>query len=136
MRAPTHQPARLPGTRHGEDQHVLVFDGGCGYCRNWVNRVQQWDRNGSLEFLPFQAPGVRERFPWIPEGAYSDAVQLVAPNGATWEGAGAVEKLLTLLPGGRPLALLFRIPTARRAADAVYRWVAAHRATAACDLPP
>lgn len=96
-------------------------------CRAWVERLKRWDARGRLEFLPHQDPEVAERFPWIPEGAFREAVQLIAPDGSTWEGAGAAEKLARLLPGGGPLALLFRLPGVRTMADAVYRWVARNR---------
>ena len=98
-------------------------------CRMWVERLRRWDREGVLSFQPYQDPEVRERFPWIPRRAFVEAVQLVAPDGRTWEGAGAAEKLAHLLPWGGPLALLFRIPGVRAIADRVYRWVAEHRGT-------
>jgi predicted DCC family thiol-disulfide oxidoreductase YuxK len=98
-------------------------------CQQWVKRLRAWDRRGALEYVAYQDPGVPSRFPWIPESAFSHALQLVAPNGETWEGAGAAEKLTTLLPGGGPLSLLFRIPLARPVADRVYRWVADNRGT-------
>lgn len=103
-------------------------------CARWVGRLRRWDRDGILAFAASQDPTVRGRFPWIPVEAFQEAVQLVAPDGVTWEGAGAAEKLADLLPRGRPLALLFRIPGVRRVADAVYRWVAENRGPAGCQL--
>lgn len=112
--------------------HVVIFDGGCGMCQRWVARLRRWDREGVLAFVPYQDPSVPQRFPWIPGPALAESVQVVAPDGSTWEGAGAAERLARLLPGGRPLALLFRLPLVRRMADAVYRRVAARRHRAGC----
>ncbi len=102
-------------------------------CHGWVERLRKWDREGALEFVPYQDSEVPERFPWIPAEAYPRAMQLVAPSGDTWEGAGAAEVLAAQLPGGGPLAWLFRIPLARPVADRVYRWVADNRGTT-CEL--
>lgn len=103
-------------------------------CQGWVSRLRRWDPEGILEFIPYQDPSVQGRFPWIPPAASTRAVQIVAPDGDTWEGAGAAEKLAQLLPGGRPLAALFRLPLARSLGDAVYRWVARRRRAGRCSL--
>jgi predicted DCC family thiol-disulfide oxidoreductase YuxK len=103
-------------------------------CRRWVERLRRWDREGLLLFVSLQAPGVPARFPWIPADAYARALQVVAPDGRTWEGAGAAERLAHVLPGGAPLAFFFRIPLVRPVADAAYRWVAGRRHDAGCEL--
>lgn len=96
-------------------------------CRTWVDRLARWDRNDELTFVPYQDAEVEERFPWIPPRAFREAVQVVAPDGRTWEGAGAAERLAHLIPGGGPFTLLFRVPGVRAVADRVYRWVAENR---------
>lgn len=102
-------------------------------CQEWVARLRRWDRHQVLDFVPFQDPTVPARFPWIPQDAFTDALQVVAPSGETWEGAGAAEKLTSILPGGRPLSWLFRLPLARPVADRAYRWVADNRSTS-CEV--
>ena len=96
-------------------------------CQGWVTRLRRWDREGVLTFTPYQDPSIQESLPWIPREAFADAVQVVAPDGRTWAGAGAAELLAEILPGGRALALLFRLPLVRPLADAVYRRVAERR---------
>lgn len=96
-------------------------------CRTWVERLKRWDRHDVLTFRPYQDPAVPGLFPWIPQDAFKEAVQVVAPDGRTWEGAGAAERLAHILPWGGPLAFLFRLPLVRDLADSVYRWVAEHR---------
>ncbi|MDT8340301.1 MAG: DUF393 domain-containing protein [Longimicrobiales bacterium] len=134
MRPPAYAPDPRRHGAPGFTGHTVIFDGGCDMCRGWVEQLRHWDREGVLTFLPFQDPVVAERFPWIPEDAPARAMQVVAPDGRTWEGAGAAERLAWLLPGGRPLGLLFRLPLVRRVADAVYRWVAARRHRSGCTL--
>lgn len=113
---------------------MVVFDGECGLCRRWIRRLEAWDRNGALETVPFQDPAVKTRFPWIPPEAFREAVQVVAPDGRTWSGAGAAERLASILPGGGILARIFRLPLARPIADRVYAWIAARRGGAGrCD---
>ena len=112
--------------------YTLVFDGDCGFCTRSVNVVAAWDRDGLVEIVPFQAADVLARFPWIEEKAYAEAMQLVGPGGETWSGAAAAERLVKILPGGRPLGCLFTLPYARPVADRVYRLVARNRTRIGC----
>ncbi len=72
------------------------------------------------------------RFPWIPLRAYADALQLIAADGTTWQGAAAIERLLGILPRGRLIAWIFRIPYVRTFADRFYRWFARNRYRLGC----
>lgn len=112
--------------------YTLVYDGDCRFCVRSVDLVASWDRGGAIELVPFQRAGVRERFPWIAEGAYKEAMQLVGPGHETWSGAAAAERLTALLPGGRPLGCLFALPFARPLADRLYRLVARNRYRLGC----
>ena len=80
----------------------------------------------------FQAPGVTARFPWIPAKAYLEALQLIGPAGRTWQGAAAIEQLLTILPKGKLVSWLFKIPFVRPIADRFYRWFARNRYRLGC----
>jgi predicted DCC family thiol-disulfide oxidoreductase YuxK len=111
---------------------TLVFDGNCNVCTRSVNRLRKWDRSGVVEMLPSQAADVATRFPWIPADAYADAMQLVAADGTTWQGAAAIEKLLDLVPKGRRISWIFRLPFARPLADRLYRWFARNRYRLGC----
>lgn len=116
--------ARDPGDH---ERYTVVYDGECGICRRSVERLRAWDAEGRLRFLPFQAPGVMDRYPGIPERAFREAVQVIAPDGRRWSGADAVETALEQTRGGRRLAWVFKLPFARPIARRVYRWVARHR---------
>ncbi|MFO7894132.1 MAG: DUF393 domain-containing protein [Longimicrobiales bacterium] len=109
------------------EQYTVVYDGECGICRRSVERLRAWDTEGRLRFVPFQAPGVMDRYPQIPERAFHEAVQVIAPDGRHWSGADGVERALEQTRGGRRLAWAFKLPFARPIARRVYRWVARHR---------
>ena len=72
------------------------------------------------------------RFPWIPPRAFSEAMQLIGPGQVTWQGAAAVERLVVVLPRGRWLAWIFKIPFVRVAAEKLYRWFARNRYRLGC----
>lgn len=128
---PTNPNPRSDGDPHHESHHTphvtVVFDGDCGLCLRAVALLRRWDTEGRLRLLPFQAPGVMDRYPEIPERAFREAVQVIDPDGRHWAGADAVEQALARTPRGRRLTWLFRLPLARPIARRVYRWVARHR---------
>ena len=112
--------------------YTLVFDGACRMCTKLSGVLRRWDSRGQIEITPSQGAGVLARFPWIPARAYTEAIQLVGPGGETWQGAEAIEQLLTILPRGRWIAWVFKVPFARVLADRVYRWVARNRYKLGC----
>ena len=112
--------------------YTLVYDGMCRMCTRLANVLRAWDSRRTIEVVPSQAGGVMARFPWIPVAAYGQAIQLVGPGGETWQGAAAVERLLTILPRGRWIAWVFTVPFVRAIADRVYRWVARNRYRMGC----
>jgi predicted DCC family thiol-disulfide oxidoreductase YuxK len=101
-------------------------------CSRIARVVARWDSRGTIELLPSQTAGLNERFPWISVEAYAAAMQLIGPGGVTWQGSAAVEQLLSILPRGKWIAWIFRIPFARPVADRVYRWVARNRYRMGC----
>ena len=112
--------------------YTLVYDGMCRMCTRLSNVLTKWDGRRQIEVVPSQATGVMARFPWIPARAYSEAIQLVGPGGETWQGAAAIEQLLNVLPRGRWISWVFRIPYVRALADRIYRWVARNRYHLGC----
>lgn len=108
--------------------YTVVYDGDCRVCSRLTRMIARWDSRGCFEIVPFQQPGVRARFPWIPEKAYAESLQLIrSSDGRTWQGAAAVEQLLGVVPRGRGVSWVFRIPFVRAIADRLYRWFARNR---------
>lgn len=112
--------------------YTVVYDGACRVCQRLVRMLQRWDRQGLIEELPSQAAGVRARFPWIPERAYAESVQLVGPGGRTWQGAAAIEQVIDIMPRGKLVSWIFKIPFVRALADRFYRWFARNRYRLGC----
>lgn len=111
--------------------YTVVYDGTCVVCQRIVSVLRRWDR-GMLEIVPYQAPAVQARFPWIPAHAYEESLQLVGPGGETWQGAAAIEEVLKVLPRGRLIAWIFRLPLVRPIAERLYRWFARNRYRLGC----
>jgi len=112
--------------------YTLVFDGMCKICNRLARVLRTWDRHRRIEVVPSQAAGVISRFPWIPARAYTQAIQLIGPGGATWQGAAAIEQLLDILPRGRLISWVFSVPFVRVIADKLYRWFARNRYRLGC----
>jgi predicted DCC family thiol-disulfide oxidoreductase YuxK len=112
--------------------YTLVYDGACRVCGKLVDVLNRWDRDQEIEIVPSQNTSVHARFPWIPVEAYAESVQLVGPGGRTWQGAGAIEQLLTILPRGGLIGWVFKLPYMGRAADRFYRWFARNRYRFGC----
>jgi predicted DCC family thiol-disulfide oxidoreductase YuxK len=107
---------------------LLVYDGDCRFCKRWVSRWQA--RTGErVEYAPYQEPGVLSRL-GIPLAAARRSVQLAMPDGAVYQGAEAVFRVVGLAPGHHVLARIGRLPVVRWIADWFYRLVASHRVLA------
>jgi predicted DCC family thiol-disulfide oxidoreductase YuxK len=117
-----------PGRRY-----TVIYDGHCKICGRMVKLLAKWDRNHQLEIIPSQAEGVHARFPWIPQRAYAESVQVIRDrDGKTWQGAAAIEELLKVMPRGRLFSWLFKIPFVRPLAERFYRWFARNRYRMGC----
>lgn len=123
---------RGDATAHLGRPYTVVFDGTCRVCTRLANVLRKWDGGRQLEIVASQTPGVPARFPWIPARAYAESLQLIGPAGRTWQGAAAIERLLDVLPKGRLISWVFRIPFVRALADRFYRWFARNRYHLGC----
>jgi predicted DCC family thiol-disulfide oxidoreductase YuxK len=114
-------------------RYTVIYDGHCRVCGRMVRVLAKWDANRELEIIPSQTSGVRERFPWIPSRAYVDSMQVIRTrDGKTWQGAAALEELLTVLPRGKLISWMFKIPFVRPLVDRFYRWFARNRYRLGC----
>jgi predicted DCC family thiol-disulfide oxidoreductase YuxK len=112
--------------------YTCVYDGACRVCTRLANVLRTWDGGRQIQVVPSQANGIAARFPWIPARAYAEALQLIGPGGRTWQGAAAIEQLFNVLPRGKLVAWLFRIPFVRALADRFYKWFARNRYRLGC----
>ena len=122
-----------PRTAERGSLYTVVYDGHCTVCGRMVKVLAKWDHDHKLEIVPSQQPGVRERFPWIPARSYADSMQVVrSSDGKTWQAAAALEELIKVLPRGRLVSWLFKIPFVRPLVDLLYRWFARNRYRFGC----
>jgi predicted DCC family thiol-disulfide oxidoreductase YuxK len=116
----------------GARPYTVVYDGDCKVCGRLARVLAKWARADQLGIVPAQQPGVKACFPWIPEHAYRESLQLIGPGGRTWQGAQAIEQLLAILPRGPLIGWIFKIPFVRGIADRLYRWFARNRYQLGC----
>lgn len=116
------------------ERPTLIYDGECGICRRAVERLQHWDREHRLRYVPFQDESTVARF-GIALPALAAAMHLVLPDGRVYAGADAVPELGKLLPGKRWWAWGFALPGVRPVARRVYRRIAERRHCAVRGLP-
>jgi len=121
---------------------VILYDADCGFCRWSLDRILAWDRRGRLRPAAIQSDEGAELLASVPADTRLDSWHLVGPDGIVHSAGAAAAPLAELLPGGRPLAVLFRrFP---RITDRAYRWVAEHRtfmgrlvrSRQQCERPP
>ena len=114
-------------------RYAVIYDGSCSVCLRFVARLERWDARHILEMIPSQRADVAAKFGWISQCDLDQSVQVVRiADSKTWQGAGAIEELLNVLPRGRLVSWLFRIPFARRLAERSYREFAARRYRLGC----
>ena len=61
---------------------TLIYDGNCGFCRRWVERVRRWDRRGRLEMVPYQTVDLETRFPGVSRADCVERIHLVDERAA------------------------------------------------------
>jgi predicted DCC family thiol-disulfide oxidoreductase YuxK len=103
---------------------LLVFDGDCHFCRQWIHRWKE-TTGDAVTYEPYQeAAG---RFPAISRDAFKRAVHLITPEGEICSAAEAVYRTLALAGSRRPLFLYERFAWFRGLSEKAYRLVADHR---------
>jgi predicted DCC family thiol-disulfide oxidoreductase YuxK len=108
-----------------EAQAVVLYDEDCGFCKWSLDKILAWDRHRRLRPLPIQSDEGRRLLAPLPRDLWLESWHLVEPSGELRSAGDAAAPLTALLPGGRPLAFLFRaFPGVTRRA---YRLVADNR---------
>jgi predicted DCC family thiol-disulfide oxidoreductase YuxK len=107
------------------DDWVVLYDEDCGFCRWSLDKLLAWDRRRALQSVSIQSARGRELLAEVPEDRHLDSFHLVGPDGTVRSAGAAMGPLAELLPGGRPLAAVFR--TFPRLTERAYRLVANNR---------
>jgi predicted DCC family thiol-disulfide oxidoreductase YuxK len=120
-------PARFGETMDNTKRPVLIYDSDCALC---AYQVRYWRRltGETIDYQPYQA--VAGRYPDIPPGEFTRAIQLMTPDGRRYSGAGAAFRVLAA--GGSTAALgCYRyLPGCARLSEALYGFVSRHGAAA------
>jgi predicted DCC family thiol-disulfide oxidoreductase YuxK len=112
---------------------VLVYDGLCGFCRRWVERLERWGLKG-MDLLPAQRRNERADLPYISDAQVDQEMVVVLQDRRVLGGGEAMTEVWGRVPRLRVLALLLGLPGVSMLRDAGYRWVAARRKRDSCDL--
>jgi predicted DCC family thiol-disulfide oxidoreductase YuxK len=105
--------------------HIVLYDGGCGFCKLAVRWLVRLDRRRCLRPVAIQGAEGQGLLSEVPETQRLESAHLLSPDGTLHSGAAAAAPLAELLPGGSIVARLFaRFPSTTTHA---YRWVARHR---------
>ena len=104
---------------------IVLYDEDCGFCRWSLDKLLAWDRRHALRSVSIQSAQGHELLADIPEERHLDSFHLVSPDGSVRSAGAAMGPLAQLLPGGRPLAAVFR--AFPRLTERAYRVVANNR---------
>jgi DCC1-like thiol-disulfide oxidoreductase len=66
---------------------VLLYDGTCGFCRKWIDRLRRWDRVGRIDYVAYQQRAAVAGLPPITDDTLSGRASRGA--GRQGEGGGA-----------------------------------------------
>jgi predicted DCC family thiol-disulfide oxidoreductase YuxK len=120
-----HRAAARRVSQPPSGRPLLVFDGECSFCRQWVER---WRAAGAERFEIEPLQSAAERFPELAPAQFEQAVQLIQTDGRVFSAAEAVLRARALATSrGWLLAGYERLPGFASAAETIYRAVARHR---------
>lgn len=111
---------------------VLLYDGDCAFCREWVGRIRRWDHRASIELLPARDRSTRSDLPPLDDADLDRAMHLVLPDGRVLAGGAAIPEVLRRLRGGALLRLPFLLPGIPLLTGWCYRRIAERRHRFGC----
>ncbi len=104
---------------------VVLYDDDCGFCKWSLDKILAWDRRRALRPVAIQSEEGAHLLASVPKTEWFESWHLALPSGDVRSAGAAAAPMASMLPGGRPLAFLFR--TFPRITDRAYRYVAGHR---------
>jgi len=123
-----------------EGRATVLYDEDCAFCKWCVDKILAWDRRGRLRAVAIQSEEGGRLLAGVDPEARLDSWHLARADGRVLSAGAAAEPLARGLPGGRPLALAFRVfpGLTERAysyvADHRDRWARLLRIDANCDV--
>ena len=105
---------------------TVIFDGSCNFCTWTIQQLTWLDRHHRVQVLPFQGPGVLDRY-GLSQAEAEAAAWAITPRGNRYSGAAAVNLTVSVALGTRLPYLFYRLPGIRQAQDALYGLIARNR---------
>jgi predicted DCC family thiol-disulfide oxidoreductase YuxK len=107
--------------------HVtVIFDGSCNFCTWSVELIERFDHDHRVRTVPFQAPGVLDRY-GLTQADAEAAAWAITPAGNRYRGAAAVNLALSVALDTRWPIWIYTLPLVRQAEDAIYDLIARNR---------
>jgi predicted DCC family thiol-disulfide oxidoreductase YuxK len=106
---------------------TVLYDDDCAFCKWSLDKILAWDRRRALRPLPIQGDEGRRLLAAasVPESEHLESWHIVLSSGEVYSAGAGAPYLFETLPGGKPLAYLFRrFP---KTTDRAYRLVAQNR---------
>jgi predicted DCC family thiol-disulfide oxidoreductase YuxK len=115
----------------------VLFDGSCGFCRNWVVYWAPTLRRRGFEIAALQEPWVKERLCAPSEDELLSDFRLLLSDARQLRGADAYRYLMRRIWWAYPIYLLAVTPILRQVFDWGYRAFADNRyhISRSCRLP-
>jgi predicted DCC family thiol-disulfide oxidoreductase YuxK len=114
---------------------TVVFDGGCGLCRDSVRFLRAFDVFHRLEWIDLSDwERVATSFPSLDRERCLARIHVVRRHGVHLEGFRALRSILASLPPLWPLLPALHLPGAAFLGERVYDAVARRRHTPACEI--
>ena len=106
---------------------TVLFDGTCPFCRKQAVTLRRLTR-GRVAFESAYDPGVRERFPMVPQQGMLGEMKFIDAGGRLFGGAAAIAQAFVTSGGLIGLgARLYSVPPITQIANAAYQRAAARR---------
>ena len=107
----------------------VLYDAGCGMCRDMMRRFERTFTSRGFEFVPIQSE--------MKPGERAPEMRVRTNDGRAFGGADAVLFLARFVWWGWPLRGLAGIPSAKRLLHRIYREIASRRTcdNSVCLLP-
>ncbi|WP_428225293.1 thiol-disulfide oxidoreductase DCC family protein [Flavobacterium sp.] len=109
-----------------QDKQIILFDGVCNFCNDWVNYIIQKDQRDVFRFVALQSEmglGIQKRLGILDRKI--DSIVLYIPNQAYFIKSDAVLEIAKSLPYLSWLRLFKIIPTSLR--NPIYDYIAKNR---------
>lgn len=125
----TDAATRSPPETAAAGRAVVLFDGGCKFCRRSVRLLTRLDWLGQLHFEDCRDPARLPKTPVpLDPTRLREAMHLVTPDRRrVYVGFEAVRWLAWRLPAVMPFAGLLYLPGVPRLGHRLYTWVANNR---------